>query len=241
MGSLSKVQFLLEHGADPNAVNVYDGKTPLINAFTEIDTDIQENIVAIVRLLLRYGADDAQFAYTEAQQTVFDLGNAIFFRQQALESVVAHLALIKSCGETIGNLIRGKIESRDIYKQHFQLCKKQIDQMKKTTISGSCTLYKLLTESHMVITRYARSPEFTAMFEETMKNERFFDPYYSISLHERVGKAIREARLREEAVVVMNKIFPCRLRNYTDIFFEILGYLTCGDLKNICKVYEHNS
>lgn len=232
LGCLRKVQFLLEHGADPNAVDKI-GKTPLITAFNAIGvSDVKENILPIVRLLLQYGAN-AQYQNAEAQKTVFDLAKS---SKEVVESVIAHLAMIESCGVAISELFRRKIDSDDLYKQHLQVCKKQIEEMKGTTINGSVTLYKLLTESHMKITKYARDPEFDPKFEEAMKLKWYLDPYFSISIHKRVEKAIQEAKLKEEAVIVMNKILPCRLRNCTDIFGEILDYLSCDDLKNFCKV-----
>lgn len=230
-GSWRKVQFLLEHGADPNVVNVNSGETPLINAFNSVEPG---NLLAIVRSLLQYGAD-AQYAYTEEQLTVFDLWEE---DEKVLELIIAHLALIESCGVTISDLIRGKIDSRDSCKLHFQVCKNNIGEMKETTVNGSVTLYKLLTKSHTVITRYARDPEFTAKFEDAMKVKWYLDPHFLIPLHKRVGEAIREAKLKEEALIVLKKIFPRRFRNCHGIFDVILDCLTWDDLKNVCKVYD---
>ncbi|XP_058792627.1 ankyrin-3-like isoform X2 [Phymastichus coffea] len=231
-GPLKKVQFLLESGADPNVVSE-DGQTPLTSAFSYTFGQRKEHL-PIVCLMLQHGAD-AQYSFQDGR-TVFDVA-AQQCHENLLEPVIAHLAMRESLGEAITDAIRSKIYSRDTFKAQFERCEQQIRMLKNTSVHETVTMYKLLTESQSKITRYARNKEFAPRFRKQLKNLTL-EPYYSICLRKRVGKAIHLAQLNEQAVIVMNKLFRYRIKNYHEILSEIVDYFNCDQLKTVCSVYS---
>lgn len=184
-GNVSIVKYLLDKGADIDIRGI-DGMTPLLAVFNGYTTVEQRK--QCIYFLLQHGADPQKF--DNIGYTIIDYGmdeTIEDYDETLLDPVISHLALQEIIGTPIVDVLGRQIEEEENVNYYYESCKKCLNDMKKITVSGQVTMYKLLSESDDRVIEYFRNPAVARSFVHTMFDSNF---YYGYVLRKRFVNAM---------------------------------------------------
>lgn len=228
--NLSCLEFLFKHGADPNIRDVLE-QTAFFTSFLEwasIYSNTPINISSrCVELFLEYGANI--LLKDHEGLTIFDfLGTKRF---AIIQPVIAQVAFLEATGKHIEENILKFF--RNNYDKFFNLCKRKIENLQKTKLNKTITLFSFLIESEDKLLRYVRNPKTKAALENIIYRERRSKIFFIKSLRKRVRNILKIAELKEDAILKICKISEC---SNQDVISQIVSFLDKQSLANLCQI-----
>lgn len=218
-----RCELLLSHGAMVHhRLDYYLYGTPLGVAVMPQPTRTTKEIQTIETLL----------EYTDADQVrdtrVLTSVTKSYAFKCASECVIRHLVKWEYQNFNIDEADRRIIESRDCYKEFYQKCAQELEDMKRTEFYNGISIFKIYTESRKVISGYARNEELVEALEDEHYEGAF--PIYFSSLKKRFGAVVERQKVRNTAAKIVSDVFEFNDSSHP-VNQKILGFLDHEDLE----------
>lgn len=215
-------EYFLKRGALVNK-RAKDGNTPLIAAISHIDKDREVELEKTIEILLEYGADATVVAKGE---TALKLTR--YYGETIKKLLIRHMAKMQRMNLAINAMDERMINFRSLYKEYYQMCLKELENMKKTKFYDEVTIFSIFSESRKVIAKYVKNSELVNAFEDKIYAWKY--PIYIVSLKNRFYAELKKLRTRDNAAEVLSNIFKFYDTSHP-INRKILSYLREEDLQ----------
>lgn len=228
----------MANGAKASLLDIVE-KTPMIRQLTKKsmrfseseDDSTQKHYAQVLKLLLRYEID-----FQSAPEKWQCDKNVILIKLALAYVVISEND--DEAGRPLSGSIKTLIKSRQILRDHNNLCKKQLEEIQSITIHGSVTIYKLLTENEEKLVNYVCNRKLVLDFHGFMRTKITRDSYYYYILQKRVDKAVRIAIIRESSASVICKITGLPSNEHRHIVEKIVCYLNPRDIQMLLRVTQ---
>lgn len=219
-------KFLLQRDAMVSRQTT-NGITPLIIAVTHKSVDRgsgEMDQVNIVQILLDFGANVSEKTRSRSVLKIASMRNA---SEEVRNLLMRHVATMQSLSLTIDADDQQLINNKKCYRDYYQRCLQELENMKETKFYNNLSLFNILTESKKVIAAYARNQELVDALEGNDYESKF--PVYYVWLKNRFDIEVKKQRLRSAAAKVLGDLFklndPLHPANQ-----KIISYLSDEDL-----------
>ncbi|XP_058793761.1 putative ankyrin repeat protein RF_0381 [Phymastichus coffea] len=225
----NNVQFLLEEGADIEAINL-DMKSSLFLSFYPY---LEGDAWKTAAVLLEHGANVQTQAAFPQLATIFDLLNSDTdpdTNYGAAELALAHLALQEALGTPITNLVQSKLSTNQRFCDIFQQCQQEL----LNTVYPSTSLLDCLSVVKDNLEQYFISNKAAVEFHlYNTSNE-----YYRMLLQNRFKNISRKLALTRTAAHVICRLMSPDFLCYPEIGFRVVQYLSDEETHLLTMIKE---
>lgn len=236
-------ELLLKRGANANRRSIgQPGDTPLTMALFLFNHDDMEHskIIAMARtikVLLEYGANVTEKVYGGSALAQVSLHGGLEFAENLDRYadvrfvLIRHVVKVQYMNGNIYERDKRVIEQSDVCKEYYDLCVRELEDMKQMKFYNNVTIFGILMDSEEVISRYARNEELVQALGEVDYESKF--PIYFGWLKKRFYAAVEKHRLWKTAAEFLSDVFMFN-DLYHPVIRNILDHLSEEHFKSFC-------
>lgn len=219
LGTPDLCELLLRRGAMVNTKIGNAGHSLLSFAISETRRTLEylikpapyiEYKAQVIHLLLEFGA---QVAHEVDNKTILEIvAQEDVIPVHALEGwcimknvLMQHMARMRYLNLEINDRDRQTIENDDCYREYYQMCLKELENMEETKFYRNVSIFSIFVGSLKVISGYARNEELVRAFGKEEYANKF--PIYYARLRKRFSAEVERQKSRNLAAENLSSIF----------------------------------
>lgn len=222
-GNLEVCQFLLKLGVLDDVEARQAAYVLLMVVLLTPENKLQAQTV---QLLLNYGAC---MTIGEGRPSILHWATHERTRQNTRNVLMRYVAKREHLNPSLSETEQRLIEDSDCYRKYYKMCSEELQQMKDAKFYNNVSAFNILTDTHKVISGYARNEELLKAFEEANFGNMF--PIYGSAMIKRFCTAVERKTLRLPAAKILGDLLqfndPIHPVNQ-----KILSYLEDADFKS---------
>lgn len=229
-GTPEGCELLLRRGAMANVKSGPAGRSLLLFLLLKMPfatPKVAKSAAQVIRMLLEYGA---QMTDKVGGKTILQMTAREGFKQCIRDVLMQHMAKMRYLNLEIDECDRQTIENEDCYKNYYQRCLQELEDMQATKFYGNLTIFNIFVGRRQVISGYARNQDLVQAFLDNDYEHKF--PIYFASSKKRFCAEVERQKLRNIAAKILSNILKVNSPGHP-VNQEVLNFLCDEDLKHL--------